>query len=199
MTSQTEAGSFDAGVREAHEWIADVMRETGLDERGTLTALRAVLRALRDETTARQNSHFAAEMPTFIRGLYFESWDPGRPRVDHDTQGFLRRVRAYVGNDDSAFDTAQATCGVFRVLERRMPGPTAQIARMLPKELCELWTPSFAEKSAERQQRLAVEERVATQGTLHAEAGHERDAPMAPHQNRSPGEQHRGGPLPNTM
>src|ERR1700738_34754 len=98
MTSQTEGGPLDAGVREARDWITDVARETGLDEQGALTALRAVLRALRDETTARQNSRFAAEMPALIRGLYFEGWDPGRPRiVDHDRVGFLRRVRAYAG------------------------------------------------------------------------------------------------------
>jgi uncharacterized protein (DUF2267 family) len=200
MTSQTDAGLFGAGVREAHDWIADVARETGLDERSALTALRAVLHALRDETTARQNGHFAAEMPTLIRGLYFEGWDPGRPRiVDHDRTEFLRRVRAYAGNDDPAFDIARVTVGVFRVLERRMPGPMARIAHMLPKELRSLWTPSIAEQTAERHQRLAAEERVAKQGLLHAEAGHERGAPMAPHQNRAPGEQHRGGPLPNEM
>jgi uncharacterized protein (DUF2267 family) len=200
MTSQTDAGLFDAGVREARDWIADVARETGLDEHGALTALRVVLRALRDETTARQNSHFAAEMPTLIRGLYFEGWDPGRPRiVDHDRAEFLRRVRAYVGNDDPSFDVARVTVGVFRVLERRMPGPMARIAHMLPRELRALWTPSIAEQTAERRQRLAAEERVAKQGLLHAEAGHERGAPMAPHQNRAPGEQHRGGPLPNEM
>jgi hypothetical protein len=33
---------------------------------------------------------------------------------------------------------------------------------------------------------------------LMDEDGHERGgAPLAPHQNRLPGEQHRGGPLPN--
>ncbi|HKU67434.1 MAG TPA: hypothetical protein VJP85_06655 [Candidatus Baltobacteraceae bacterium] len=32
---------------------------------------------------------------------------------------------------------------------------------------------------------------------LQDEKGTEREAPMAPHQNRPPSEQHRGGPLPN--
>jgi hypothetical protein len=46
---------------------------------------------------------------------------------------------------------------------------------------------------------LVAEERIATYEALHEESGHERGAPMAPHQNRDPAEQHRGGPLPNTM
>lgn len=199
MTSQPETGPFGAAAREANEWIEDVARETGLDEQRAMIALRAVLRALRDETTTRQSGHFAAQMPALIRGLYFEGWDPARPRVEHDAQRFLHRVRGYAGTDDPAFDDARATRGVFRVLERRMPGPTAQIARMLPKELRGLWSPPIAEQSAERHERLELEEAVATQGVLHNEWGHERGAPMAPHQNRSPGEQHRGGPLPNTM
>jgi hypothetical protein len=32
---------------------------------------------------------------------------------------------------------------------------------------------------------------------LQDERGTERNAPMAPHQNRPPEQQHRGGPLPN--
>jgi hypothetical protein len=32
---------------------------------------------------------------------------------------------------------------------------------------------------------------------LRDEDGHEKGAPMAPHQNRPPTEQHRSGPLPN--
>jgi hypothetical protein len=32
---------------------------------------------------------------------------------------------------------------------------------------------------------------------LQQERGTEHDAEMAPHQNRPPAEQHRGGPLPN--
>lgn len=32
---------------------------------------------------------------------------------------------------------------------------------------------------------------------MWAECGHEKGAPLAPHQNRTPMDLHRGGPLPN--
>jgi len=35
------------------------------------------------------------------------------------------------------------------------------------------------------------------QQRLQDDRGRERDAPLAPEQNRAPSEQHRGGPLPN--
>ncbi len=187
---------FDTSVRESHEWFADVMRETGLDEQRALSALRAVLHALRDEMTVRQSGRFASEMPALVRGLFFEGWDPSRPAADHDLAGFLARVRAQLPADDG-FDYLGLTRAIIRVLERRMPVPSTQIKRALPKELRALWPTSEAEETAERHARLVAEEGIATYEALHEERGTERGAPLAPHQNRPPSLQHRGGPLPN--
>jgi len=196
---ESNVGVFDASVRESNGWLEDVMRETGLDQRQALIALRAVLHALRDATTVRQSSYFVAEMPALIRGIYFERWDAGRaPATDHDSRSFFARVRSGLGDLGDDHDVALIARGVFHVLERRLPDAAAKIKRMLPRELHELSAPSVAFEVSERKARLADEEKVATLGRLHAEAGHERGAPLAPHQNRPPSEQHRGGPLPNT-
>jgi uncharacterized protein (DUF2267 family) len=198
---ESNVGVFDASVRESNGWLEDVMRESGLDERQALIALRAVLHAVRDATTVRQSTYFVAEMPALIRGIYFEGWDAGRaPATDHDSRSFFARVRSALGDlgsDDR--DVARIARAVFHVLERRIPEAATKIKRMLPRELHELWPSSVAHDVAERKVRLAGEEKLATLDRLHAEAGHERGAPLAPHQNRLPGEQHRGGPLPNTM
>lgn len=191
---------FDVGVRESQDWIQDVIRETGLDQRRALQALRGVLHAIRDEVTVRQSGHLAAEMPTVIRGLYFEGWDPSRPSpMNHSPERFIARVRSQFLDQQGALDYGHIVQGVFRVLERRMPVPTARIRAALPRELRGWWPTTIGEQTAERHARLDAEERTATHEALHAEDGHERGAPMAPHQNRPPGEQHRGGPLPNMM
>jgi uncharacterized protein (DUF2267 family) len=197
---ESNIGVFDASVRESNGWLEDVMRETGLDERQALMALRAVLHAVRDATTVRRSSYFVAAMPAPIRGIYFEGWDAGRaPAADRDSRSFLARVRSALGDLGDDHDVAQIARGVFHVLERRIPDAAAKIKRMLPRELHALWPSSVAREVTERKARLAGEEKLATLERLHAEAGHERGAPLAPHQNRPPGEQHRGGPLPNTM
>jgi hypothetical protein len=74
-----------------------------------------------------------------------------------------------------------------------------KVKRMLPGELHMLWPSTGAERTLEREERLATEQRLAVTEALHADSGHERNAPLAPAQNRAPGERHRGGPLPNTM
>lgn len=198
MAMQTQVDVFGPSVRESHDWIADAMRETGLDQRNATQVLRAVLHAIRDEVTVRQSGHLAAEMPTLIRGLYFEGWEPGRPPpTNHSLERFIERVRSQLSGYDG--DIVQVVRGVFRVLERRMPVPAAKIKQALPRELRTWWPTTIAEQTAERHERLVTEERIATYEALHAECGRERGAPMAPHQNRAPGEQHRGGPLPNQM
>jgi uncharacterized protein (DUF2267 family) len=200
MAMETRLDLFGESVRESHDWVEDVMRETGLDQRYALQALRAVLHAIRDEVTVRQSGHLAAEMPMLIRGLYFEGWEPGRPPpTNHSPERFLERVRSQLAAYDANVDPAKIVHGVFRVLERRMPVPAAKIRQALPRELRAWWPTTIAEQTAERHAQLVAEERTATYEALHAESGHERGAPMAPHQNRAPGEQHRGGPLPNMM
>ena len=196
--AQTHVDHFDASVREADEWLQDVMQETGLDRDRAAAALRSVLQTIRDMTTVRQSSHFVAQMPALIRGWYFEGWEPSRPAAaEHDAQRWLDHVAESVGEGEAI--SAGIVRGIFRVLERRMPEPAAKIKQLLPRELRALWPTRVAEQSAERRARLSEEERVATFAALHEESGHERGAPLAPHQNRPPGEQHRGGPLPNTM
>jgi uncharacterized protein (DUF2267 family) len=191
--------TFDAPVREAHAWLGDVMRETGLDEQRALAVLRGVLHAIRDEITTRQSGRFASQMPALIRGLFFEGWDPGRPAAEHDVARFIVRVRSYARVDDGELDYVSVARNVIRVIDDRMPAPSAQIKRTLPKELRQLWPASLAEETAERRVRRAAEEQVAAYEALQEERGAERGAPMAPHQNRPPAEQHRGGPLPNVM
>jgi uncharacterized protein (DUF2267 family) len=197
MSTQTDL--FDASVRESRDWVQDVMAATGLDEAGALTALRAVMQAIRDEMTVRQSSHFASEMPALVRGFFFEGWDAGRPpRVTHSVQHFIEHVCAQFA-DRGEGECAGIVRAVFGVLERRIPDAAERVKRMLPRELRGLWPDSVAEHVRERKERLQDEERLSTYEALHAEAGHERGAPLAPHQNRPPGEQHRGGPLPNMM
>jgi hypothetical protein len=55
-------------------------------------------------------------------------------------------------------------------------------------------TPNLEQNQEER--RKAVIDEVSRENA-HADRDTEAGAPMAPHQNREPREQHRGGPLPN--
>lgn len=138
--THTEVGLFNTTVEESRSWLHDVMQETGLDHHYALQALRGVLHALRDEITADQSGHFAAQMPMLIRGMYFEGWDPSRaPAADQDAERFIERVRMEFAGYAQAVDHQQVIRGVLHALERRMPAVCDKIKHTLPKRLRALW------------------------------------------------------------
>ena len=65
-------------VESAHHWYDDVAAELGTDDlHYAARALRAVLHALRDRLTVEEGAQLAAQLPTLIRGIYYEQWKPG--------------------------------------------------------------------------------------------------------------------------
>jgi uncharacterized protein (DUF2267 family) len=187
-------------VPDSRRWIAEVVEETGLDQESATQAVRAVLQALRDALGVEQNERLAPEMSPVFRELYFQNWSASRPPPTvADAAAFLERVRERFPNYARAADFGRTVRAALGVLERHMPGPAQRIRHLLPKSIRALWPSTIAEEVLERHEELMAQERDVQRQALHAEDGHERGAPMAPHQNRTPGEEHRGGPLPNRM
>lgn len=141
MPAQMHTSLFDTTVHESYEWIRDILRETGWEDRHyALQALRGVLYAVRDEITADQSGHLSAQLPTLIRGIYFEGWDPSKsPAVDRDAERFLDRVRAQFTGYGEAIDFAWLARAVLRVLKARMPGEYEKIKGTISKEVRQIW------------------------------------------------------------
>jgi uncharacterized protein (DUF2267 family) len=132
---------FDISTEEAYSWIRDILKETGWDDRHyALQALRGVLHALRDELTVDQSAHLSAQLPTLVRGIYFEGWDPSRaPASDRTQAAFIDRIRPYFTGYGERIDFTKMALDVLRVLEHRVPGPMDKIRDTLPKALRGLW------------------------------------------------------------
>jgi uncharacterized protein (DUF2267 family) len=187
-------------MSKSHDWIRDVAEESGLNQDAATQVLRAVLQSFRDDLTVEQNERLGPQMPVAIRELYFESWNPAHPEpAIRGAAPFLDRVRERAGDSIATQDPARLVRGTLLVLDRHMPALADKLKHLLSKEIRELWPSTIAEETLERHEELAAQERAAQKQALHAEDGHERGAPMAPHQNRTPGDEHRGGPLPNRM
>ncbi len=123
MATQTRIHLFDTAVAEAAEWTHEVQREAELfDEHYAFAALRGTLHALRDELTADLSAHVSAQLPTLLRGFYFEGWDPSRAPADDTTgEAFLDRVRPAFMGYGRPYDLTQVVRATVRVLARRMP------------------------------------------------------------------------------
>jgi uncharacterized protein (DUF2267 family) len=82
---------IDRSVEKAHIWINDVAEELWTeDNQRAYRVLRAFLHALRDHLTVDEAAKLAAQLPIFVRGVFYEGWDPSRtPEHARDIDSFL--------------------------------------------------------------------------------------------------------------
>lgn len=132
---------FSAATADAHEWLDEIRSELDwLERRAALQALRAALHVLRDHLTPAQNAHLSAQLPTLIRGIYYEGWRPAAETPpERSLQLYLEDIEDQLGPRAGldGFEVAQA---VYRVLARHVsPGEIAKIRATLPRQLAVLW------------------------------------------------------------
>ncbi len=140
MATQTRIHLFQIAIQETAEWVHDVQRETELtDEHYAFAALRGTLHALRDELTVDQIAIISSQLPTLLRGVYFESWDPSKTPADDTTaEAFLDRIRpSFTGYGDE-YDLILIVRATLRVMTRRMPGIMEKVRPTLNKHIREV-------------------------------------------------------------
>jgi len=133
--------SLEHTVELTHVWI------NALDERlrwnrkpRTYRLLKAVLHALRHWLPHEEAADLAAQLPTLLRGAYYEQWQPAHTPVKHRKRAdFLARVDAAFAADPLA-DTAEAVTAVFDVLSEKISlGEVEDVRRSLPEDVRNLW------------------------------------------------------------
>jgi uncharacterized protein (DUF2267 family) len=141
--SQSGIEAIDRTIHKTNEWLGAVVRcAPELDRHHAYAALRAVLHALRDRLPVEAAANFGAQLPTLVRGIYYEGWHPaGKPlRLRHFDE-FLALIEQELPPGPHR-DPENAARAVFRVIEQHVdPGETDKVIRMLPTELQELWGP----------------------------------------------------------
>jgi uncharacterized protein (DUF2267 family) len=136
----SHADIIDRSVEKAHIWINDLADALGTDDgQHAYRVLRAFLHALRDHLTPDEAAQLAAQLPIFVRGVFYEGWTPSRTPVhDRDVDSFLRNIAGeaqLVGETEASF-AATATYGV---LSRHVStGEAKSILRELPESLRQL-------------------------------------------------------------
>jgi len=131
---------FEQTVQETYEWIDDVMDELeGTDEAKAYLALKATLHALRDRLTVEEAVQLGAQLPTLMRGFYYEGWSPaGKPVKEVGRAAFLKQVEEPFRM--GALDTESIVRAVFKVLAKHLaPGTIASLKGQLSPALRDLW------------------------------------------------------------
>lgn len=126
-----------------HIWVKEASDELRWkDERRAFLALRAVLHALRDRLTIEEAVHLGAQLPTFIRGSYYDGWRPKKDPVRDSTKyGFLGEIQAvFAKTHEPHVDSVHIARAIFRLLNKKVSaGEITDVLSTLPEAVRDLW------------------------------------------------------------
>jgi uncharacterized protein (DUF2267 family) len=133
--------NFDASMQKTFQWIDDCGQALLADDRQTAYhALRGVLHALRDRLMPDEACDLAAELPSMLRGMYFEGWRPSNKPLKMNRQEFLEQVKSEVCQISWDLDPEHCVSAVFGVLQKHIAaGEISDIRGTMPKQFQELW------------------------------------------------------------
>ena len=144
--STTNIEVFDTTVQKTNEWLRDISRELGDENRRhAYLALRGTLHAIRDFLPIEESAQLSAQLPMLVRGIYFEGWNPSNtPEEDRSLESFLSRtehaLERALWNEDHSIDAEHAARAVLRVLSDHVsPGEIDQVRHVLPEHVRKLW------------------------------------------------------------
>jgi len=132
---------FDKAIQDANSWLNDIMYELDWqDKHRAFTLLRSTLHTLRDRLHVNENAHFAAQLPTLIRGVFYEGYQPAKYSADirHKDQ-FVDAVMAVFG-DNPKDDPVATVSGALNVIADHISeGEMDDIKATLPADIRKLW------------------------------------------------------------
>lgn len=135
--TEDDPSIIERSVEKTHVWLKEIAEELGSDDRHyAYRALRAVLHTLRDRLPVDVAAKLAAQLPTLIRGIYYEDWDPSRtPLPIHDVDAFLDRI-AHEGRLAGETEASLAVTAVTKTMQRHLTaGELDDVLAVLPDKL----------------------------------------------------------------
>lgn len=134
---------FDSQVATANTWLDQVIDNLHLqpaDRPQALYALRAGLHAIRDRLPADEVVDLGAQLPTLLRGVYYDGWtlanDPTRIR---DRAAMIARVEKELAHD-KRLDPVDVLRAVIQLLvDNVSPGEILDVIATLPRPIVSLW------------------------------------------------------------
>jgi uncharacterized protein (DUF2267 family) len=146
---------FEKMVHEANLWIADICSEMGYEDRQVAYhALRGVLFALRDRLPMNEVFNLAAQLPTLIRGIFFEGYRGGGP-IKYNRDQFVELVNEELRMGGGT-EPQMAIRAVLMVLSSHVSeGEVAHIREVLPADIRALWPEEQMARSSVREMQEA--------------------------------------------
>lgn len=137
---QSSREIFNETLHKTDLWLRDISTELDCSMYQAHIALRATLQALRERLPADELAHFSSHLPTLLRGVLFEGWQPNvAPVKAHGLNDFLAMVSA---NSRGAFDKRieRTVLAVLKVISNRVSeGEVVDLIGCMPQDIQEFW------------------------------------------------------------
>jgi uncharacterized protein (DUF2267 family) len=140
--AMTGLQTLDQSVQTTNVWLNGIMQELHtMDRQEAFQALRAALHALRDRLPVDEAAHLAAQLPTVVRGVYYEGWRPaGKPDKCRDRREFFGRMQQELTNDELRRDPERTFRAVAWALSQNVTnGEIDEVKQALPADIRQLW------------------------------------------------------------
>jgi uncharacterized protein (DUF2267 family) len=143
---------LDHTVQLTHIWINELdQRLQWNNKTRSYRLLKAVLHALRDSLRVDEAIDLGAQLPSLLRGAYYEQWRPSTtPVKSRDIEECLNRVKEHFRRDPIA-EPAQAVMAVFQMLSKKITeGEIEDVRGCLSKGVRNTWPEPYKAPGAVR-------------------------------------------------
>ena len=128
-------------IQVTHEWVHQIDELMSWDDSNkSVRLLRAVLHTVRDMLGGVEAAQLSAQLPLFLRGVYFEGWDPSKtPAALREKPDFLACVISGFAPDK--LDQPEAAINaVLSVLNTRISaGEIRDVRDSMRKSVRDIW------------------------------------------------------------
>ena len=141
--------NFEKFSNEAQSWVHEIAENMRAPERTdwALHVLRAVLHTLRDRTTVQEVFHLSSQLPTLVRGIYFEGYEPNGKPLKMNADEFMNSVKRRMGPGVEV-PPGEAIRAVMAVLYDKVSrGELDDIRGSMPKDIQKMWDHLMPEES----------------------------------------------------
>ena len=142
---QSKLPVIERTVHDANTWLSQIADEMNHpDHQMAYHALRGVLFSLRDRLPITQALQLGSQLPTLIRGFYYESYKAAGKSEKFDRNEFLKRVGVELDMAGGA-NPEEAVAAVLGVLSEHVDeGEVHHLQDVLPESFVDLWPQEMA-------------------------------------------------------
>jgi len=134
---------FEPHLEAARTWLDELSASLDLapsEQPRALHALRAGLHAIRDRLPANEAIDLGAQLPTLIRGVYYEGWTlRNDPRLIRDRAAMIARVKRELAPDPRLIPTEALRAVIQLLVKHVSPGEIEDVLATLPSSIATLW------------------------------------------------------------